>query len=305
METGLKTGKVIVHVGLPKTATTSLQVDFFPELESKNVCYLGVRHPRNGTSQNSLFECFVESLITGDVEIIRAELFRLLSEGKVIILSEEMITVSLNNLSWRTKLKNLSRILDGMNYSLLLTVREPVSAMFSYYVEILSHKQKIGKRFIDVAKHDERMEIFHYGKLADELISDFDKERVLVIKFEDLINGKLEGLAKNIAGVNNSFSSSKISKLNDKKKSKDYVYTGERTTVADILDAFMTITKLKDISLLKKYKGIYRSIYERIDNFVITTGSVQKPSTEHFDELKKFLANENEKFSQVFGVRYE
>lgn len=305
MEAGLKEGKVIVHIGLPKTATTSLQMDFFPELENENVCYLGVHHPRTISNQSTIFESFVGSLSTGNVERVRAELFGLLSEGKTIIISEEMITVSLNNVSWRKKLDNLSKLLSGMNYLLLLTVREPVSAMFSYYVEIISHKQKIGKSFPEVAKFDERMEVFHYGKLASELIDHFDEHRILVIKFEDAVNGMVDGIAKIIVGETGSWEGVKLGKRNDKKQSKDYVYPGTKTTIADTLDSFLKIVKLKDISFLKRYKRIYQRIHGLLDDFVITKHSVQKPNVKQIDELKDFLSEENKKFSQLFNVYYE
>ena len=48
-------GKLFVHIGLPKTATTTLQIEFFPELANGGIRYLGVFQPRSEREQDDLY----------------------------------------------------------------------------------------------------------------------------------------------------------------------------------------------------------------------------------------------------------
>ena len=73
---------VIIHVGLPKTATTSLQSDFFPY--KKGVNYLG-NYTWNYTKETPHFlemENFRKSIINGN-----------LKEAKKILLINKIIPV--------------------------------------------------------------------------------------------------------------------------------------------------------------------------------------------------------------------
>lgn len=56
-------------------------------------------------------------------------------QKKMAIISEEMLTVSQPNVSWITKLQNLSRALENkQDYKIVVTIRDPLKASFSYYV---------------------------------------------------------------------------------------------------------------------------------------------------------------------------
>jgi len=132
------TGKIIVHIGLPKTATTTLQSDFFPVFVNDFIEYWGVCQPRGKRGQSNAYFNFYRAVDTGlRVGEVRKELELKIAQGKTVIFSEEMITVSSTTSStWREKLKNLGNILKGLQYDIVVTVRDPIPALFSYYVEL-------------------------------------------------------------------------------------------------------------------------------------------------------------------------
>ncbi len=130
-------GKLFVHIGLPKTATTTLQREIFPKLSGDHIQYLGVYQPRKDTNQTVFFEQFCQIVYSGDgIDELARTLSEMLESGATYVLSEEMLTVSSGNASWQAKLTNLAKLLNGLDYSILVTVREPTAAMFSYYIEL-------------------------------------------------------------------------------------------------------------------------------------------------------------------------
>ena len=65
-------GKIMIHLGLPKTATTSLQLDFFPKLKKYNIDYIGISQPR-GANNDIMFLQFMKSINTGkEIEVTRS-----------------------------------------------------------------------------------------------------------------------------------------------------------------------------------------------------------------------------------------
>lgn len=110
-----------------------------------------------------------------------------------IILSDEMLTVSSGAIRWRQKLANLSDFLGNIDYRVLVTVRDPVDAMFSYYVELYHHFRRRRKSPEELACHDEAMEIFHYDKLRQELDAYFPG-RWYCQSLEGIKDGKFDGL---------------------------------------------------------------------------------------------------------------
>ncbi|NJX17193.1 hypothetical protein, partial [Tamlana crocina] len=57
---------IFVHIGLPKTATTTIQKDILEKLPEENkLKYFGVKHPRKA-SQEKLFREFYCFISTGD-----------------------------------------------------------------------------------------------------------------------------------------------------------------------------------------------------------------------------------------------
>lgn len=230
-------GKIFVHIGLPKTATTTLQADFLPRIAEGNIEYLGVCQPRESKEQQKVYQKFMAATRSGkDLPDLRSLLEHRMESGKTLILSEEMILVSTQKATWREKLANLKAILEGYNYELIVTVREPAAALFSYYCEMYPQLGNLRHSFTECALHHEAMQIFHYKKLVSELFRHFEVKRIHGYKFEDLVAGDARGLAGLLTDgqiVNFEFS---LSHHNQRSSSAKDVLTRHSYTVLDWIE---------------------------------------------------------------------
>lgn len=184
--------QVYVHIGLPKTATTTLQLDYFPYVNNDQYQYLGVFQPREKQVQDSLVVEVISAVRSGYglVKVNEALIERLDIEQRSLIISEEMLTVGSAEVTWQEQLSNLSKILYGIDHKVLVTVREPVSAMFSFYLELYDRFQDEKSEFSDLALFDNNFRIYHYDELLNELAKYFEIERIYIQKFEDLVQKK-------------------------------------------------------------------------------------------------------------------
>jgi hypothetical protein len=293
--------KIFVHIGLPKTATTSLQTDLFPRLAGNDIEYLGVFQPRDESVQGKLYRSFTKSF-TNRVETgaLRESLARKLQK-KNLILSEEMISVSQWKHSWKEKLAYLKTVLEGFDHEIVVTVREPVAALFSYYCEIYPLLGPERRSFIDVALQSEPMQIFHYDKLISELSRHFATERLHFFKFEDLIANDTSALEKLVTGTGMALPSEPLRNLNHRSERKGRVITRHFFTAADLLreispglGAAGEKPSSKTLARLLKWS-------QRLRLGLI---KITPPNDEEILHLRENLSQENEVLDRHFGIKY-
>lgn len=299
-------GRIFVHIGLPKTATTTLQTQLFPAISSEEIHYHGVIQPRQENLQDNFYTIFCEAVYSGkSLEDVRSVVENKLNYGSTIIISEEMFTVSTKDASWRVKLKNLSKLLNGLDYTLILTVREPVAAIFSYYIELNEQFARERKGFVDLALNDNRMYIFHYKKLIDELFMHFDKEKIFVKKFEDIIVGNIEDMWRLITLGRREWHGLQLKTHNDKKQSGNFVYTGKYFTLADVVRRLVSLLGINDMFFFVTIKKILAPFVYRMESVNLYKTKVIKPTKEEMGQLKDYLRAETAALEEHFGIRYE
>jgi hypothetical protein len=300
------TGKIFVHIGLPKTATTTLQKEIFPALSNGVIQYLGVFQPRQENRQSDLYSRFCNAVYSGSsTKEVRSTLASMLNTGTTIILSEEMFTVSSSDVHWRIKLKNLAGILQGLDYTLILTVREPTSALFSYYVELHDKFSREKKDFLELARNDERMHVFHYQKLTEEIFQNFDPQRVFVQKFEDIVAGRLEELCRLITSGHQGWLGHPPQRHNDKKKAGNIVYTGKKFTLADIPRRLFISLGIMDTSFAQRLKKAFAPVLRALDSVDLLNKKVVRPSEAEMRQLTIHLRDETAALEKRFGIKYE
>lgn len=292
--------RLIIHLGLPKTATTSLQIDFFSKIENEKMVYVGVRHPRK-SHQTDIYKKFSNYIETGEnfTNVNKALKYEL-DQGRDILISDEMIVVS-HNLKWRDKLRNLYNLIQEFNYQLIVTVREPSKALFSYYAERFHIYKKCDKTFIELALEHESMKIYHYRVFFSYLLEMFDKNLVFVKKFEDLIQNKNLDLCK-VLNISEDLCDINLNNYNSKltfdnqiiKKNKTYIgdFKFIKRNISDIFNVFIFKKKLK-----KYINEISNISFQSNEKILI-------PSKVEFQYLKEQLKEETKYLDEKFQIRY-
>lgn len=289
--------RIFVHIGLPKTATTTLQKDVFPHLNSK-VLYLGICQPRT-KPQSLLYERIIKAI--SDVKEVNSTnrmLRTQLSNDVDLLLSEEALCVSEEGLNWELKLNRLADILKGLDYKIIISVRKPYEAMHSYYVELFDLFKTKNSSFIDIALNDERMKIYHYSYFFSFLNQCFDLERIYLVKFDDIINGKLSALFE-IFGYHAECKVFKIKDNNTKITIDDNIILERRYSILTILLQNKQLSYLVNRLGLKKYRNYYRPLFNiKVKKLI----KLKKMKNDDSDNLKEVLRYDIEFVKNKFGI---
>ena len=131
--------KIVVHIGPPKTATTSLQYAL-KEITNPNFYYGGVLQPRNCLQYfdlgKQLYYLVVDKKQRFDEDLFLQRLRDIADKYSVVLLSEEMFLVFQQDCSVEEKLSRLCGLLSEFDLTLLYTYRNPNSAIPSLYQEL-------------------------------------------------------------------------------------------------------------------------------------------------------------------------
>ena len=184
-------GIFYLHIGLHKTATSTLQKHVFPNID--NTLYL----PRDTSNNDSLYFRICEYCFTPeqpkDPSVLRHDILIFLKRTN-LLLSEEWFTSDYSGQygwdspPWQEKLKRLAYLVDDCNFSLLATIRSPLTALYSYYATMC----KVGMTehhasFADFIEHSNDALAYDYYYLDSTIKMLFGK-KCQHLKFETLEN---------------------------------------------------------------------------------------------------------------------
>jgi hypothetical protein len=183
--------RAVLHIGLPKTATTSLQRHYFPFIPETVLTYIGTQQPRPRRPHPSYSTIMnvIESppdVLDHHLNIARVSLAAL-PASKAILFSEEMITVD-GHVPWQEKIRRLGMVFTHHPCTILVTVREPVSGLFSLYVELFRSLENRFPTFVDFSEGNQAA-IYDYRFLTAILSDAFPETPVMFVPFENLQMG--------------------------------------------------------------------------------------------------------------------
>ena len=196
----------ILHIGLPKTGTTSLQ-DFLKTEQS--ITYLG-KFTNSELKKNDKIAEIIRSLLYNKNKnyfrnILKKHKFNF-DKTKNYFYSEEDILTFYSKIPLNEKLKRLKYFLSFYrirNYKILITERKPLNLIMSQITEEIIHfKYKKNINFNSLL-NDPR--IFEYINFKKEISKYFPKKNLLFLKYEKFImNKKYDELKKllNIKKIN-------------------------------------------------------------------------------------------------------
>lgn len=187
------TGRLFLHIGPPKTATTALQ-HAFEELADETVIYGGTYQPRDRNADSLsdvLFKAASRSRTQHDrkledaLEQIRSDVL----SGKIVVISEEMLGLSRSS-SMAQKLAFLGRCFAGVPATIILCLRSPVDAIPSLYQQVYRNQPFLTKLSFSRFCRSDTIDCYDYRKIVT-LLQEAGFDTIRIIGFDRVCSGDL------------------------------------------------------------------------------------------------------------------
>lgn len=198
----MNSARVLLHLGLPKTATSSLQRNVLSVLDDDGrINFLGKLLEQDYKTGEVIISNYrgkcIRDVAEGKVGISegRVLLEEILDNEKLNVFSDEGIMVAYpgrDNLPLSDKFDNLKALFAGYDVQVVVTIREPVDYLYSLYVQLYpDFCSKVAKvntveKYVDLllAGNDRILfESFFYSHWLPEIESLFS---VSVLEYENL-----------------------------------------------------------------------------------------------------------------------
>lgn len=186
-------GHLFLHLGPPKTATTSLQIAL-QSLDLPNFVYLGAHQPRDPsvTHPSDLIHTFClheSAALSSELEMFVTTIHKRLEQGGTVVLSEEGFLVWEERAHFWEKLARLEQLFSELPHTYIITVRDPKDALPSYYQELYPRLSVAEKLRPEQFFEHGRCDCYDYQKLK----SWFDQRGLAVrlLDFTRLASGSL------------------------------------------------------------------------------------------------------------------
>jgi len=276
-EGGIIVKKLLIHIGYPKTATTTIQENLFAELhESEKMNYLG----KADYSLNNYFKYavhlinslrFNQNFNVDDFKISSNKLNVISNEEFTIpIIARESITGPriVDPFEYPQRLSSLFKnVVD--NIEIIVTIRNQKDLIYSLYVEFYQlfmedkYNNTPTKFIFEDGKtlRKERLKNFYFSDLLGKYEKSFGKENIHILLFEDLKNDPkfFYNQLSQILNVESSLVETLLTKnhLREKKKTE----TGYYTEVKKMNMLGKAVNKLRKNDFVYKIINSYKEKY--------------------------------------------
>lgn len=185
------TGRLFAHIGPPKTATTALQLSF-ESLVDERYAYLGKLRPRDrdGDTVSRLLQTIVRDGEIDHFSQAASHIAKEIEQDKVLLFSEEMLLVHQREADIVKKLSRLAKALEGLPVTVLITLRDPSSALPSLYQEMYSRLDLLNASSFSRFCRSGYALAFDYETL-EKLLLDSGFSSIRWIAFEAIGDGRL------------------------------------------------------------------------------------------------------------------
>ena len=194
--------RLLLHVGLPKTATTSLQINvLMPWGRSGRINFLGVCWSAGHVPFRGVYERIRgERLTSAELDALRPEVDALLDGERLNVLSDESISAETLGDGAPARagalLHNLSELFRDAEVTVLVSLRSPVDLVAANYAEDYVHRlrhdpaldtmDKYLGRLLRLNGPSEQWLAYFHDAWLRTLRRHFD--RVKVVLYEDLVH---------------------------------------------------------------------------------------------------------------------
>lgn len=287
---------------MPKTATTTFQAEVFPYIaRHSSFQYGGLLQPEGKVRQPALISQLHRYFSYGDGEdSLRQLVQERLSDGPLIISHESILSSSVGA-SWHERVDRVGRLMKEFDPVVYLTVRHPLDAMHSYFVEHYLDTPS-GKRsnFRAAFWNDVRLQIYRYASSLPEIEKAFGT-RPIVETMKEIVSGQSKFLKQLNDGED--YLHPKMRQHNVKKRSEGHTQFDD-VTLRDRLRMLVYATPVGDSAGARRIIGGLARRLPMLDR--ISAGSVTVPALKE-SEKSQFLEElsvDIEYISRNFGIEF-
>jgi hypothetical protein len=302
--------RILLHLGLPKTATSSLQHNVFQKLhEEGRINFLGkcldYDYQTGKVVVTNYSGQFIRDAAEGKLELedARQKLEDALCPDCLNVFSDEGLMVAYpgkGNLPLAEKFENMARLLRGYDVQIVVTLRDPIDYLYSLYVQLYPDFFSKIKSLNSTDKYVESIfanpedvlfESLFFSRWLPNLKEKFS---VTVFQYENIgaasqsIEKQWESLLDLSPGEFAKYFSSK--KLNVKNKSGNEV---EKVADLKVIEDMVLKISKRNSTLFLVLKYFYNaSGLKYLINYRFSVGSVHcYPSGEKYSRLRKLLVD--------------
>ena len=196
---------IYLHIGLHKTATTTLQYHVFPNLQK--IEFLG-RGKGGRMAAHALYNSLgkyvhAEGVNVRMEESLAARFFEHSTLYGNLLISEEWFTADysefygFNGAKWQDKLAKLGRIFQGQKTKLLITIRNPLDNLYSQYCEFRTvGVEKYYPDFGVYLEHSNDARVFLLDEFDALVCSLFVESERIYLDFSLIVSGEFESILR-------------------------------------------------------------------------------------------------------------
>jgi hypothetical protein len=180
---------IIIHIGPPKTATTSLQYAL-QSIDRSDFVYGGMFQPRETQPIPFCADlyaiCTDQEDTTKDPEKLRSEIKAICGNDKTLFLSEEMFLFASNKTPIRSRLSALRDTLSGLECRIVISARPGRAALPSYYQEIFSVLPLEQQVSFDAFCESPKAACYDYGAICD-LLTEIGFHDICILDYREIV----------------------------------------------------------------------------------------------------------------------
>lgn len=277
--------KLYLHLGLPKTGSTALQEDVLPFVKGDffyaGKCLAGKESSDFLRTLREFLDA-TEAEKGGFLEKISSSVARIPYNN--IIVSDEMFVVDTDKGLWQKKIRRLSELDSILDIEKVIVFRrEPVSAVYSLYVESYHLLARRYKKCIDFALQANQALIYKYSYLDSLLTSAFGGRALCYLSYSkecSLVDELLKaGISVDVSAIQNR-------KINTKKMVNGG-YVSNRKTLKDSLVSIGLVGWIVK-KVPRKYYKLIADLFSKIG---VSDGVVvERPTEDEIKIIQEFLS---------------
>lgn len=169
-----------IHIGPPKTATSSFQ-RFFSDLREPDIYFESINHTECG----SLYLSSLRNTSFSEEN----RLSSVISKKRNVIFSHENFLLDEPQISWQKKMKRMFVRVNGLNPVIIIVLRKPSEGIRSFYQQWYDELDKNHISSINDLSNSNLCKIYNYEEL-ESVLKQIGFKNIIYLSFKKLVSGR-------------------------------------------------------------------------------------------------------------------